>query len=98
MLSARAVVDYQTGISSSVDRSLAWRSGMIDLNGRSLADAADEFNRYNTRQIIIAAPTVAREELSGLFHINDPEGFARTVQASLGVSVDSSQPGLIRIE
>jgi transmembrane sensor len=97
-LTARAVVDYETGASSAVDRSLAWRSGMIDLNGRSLADAAQEFNRYNARQIIIADPAVAREELSGLFNINDPEGFARTVQASLGVTVDSSAPGLIRIE
>jgi transmembrane sensor len=97
-LTARAVVDYETGVSTAVDRSLAWRSGMIDLNGRSLADAAAEFNRYNARQIIIADPEIAREELSGLFNINDPEGFARTVEASLGVKVDSSASALIKIE
>ena len=98
MISAHAVVDYETGIPSSVDRSLAWRSGMIDLNGRTLADAAEEFNRYNPRQIIIADPRIAREEFDGLFRINDPDGFAEAVKASLGVSVDRSDPELIRIK
>jgi transmembrane sensor len=98
MISAHAVLDYETGISSSVDRALAWRSGMIDLNGRTLADAADEFNRYNPRQIIIADPRVAHEEIDGLFRINDPEGFAEAVKVSLGVTVDSSDPDLIRIK
>jgi len=98
MLSAHAVLDYETDISSSLDRSLAWRSGMIDLDGRTLADAAEEFNRYNTRQIIIADSRVAREELSGLFRINDPEGFAETVKTSLGVSVDMTQSDIIRIK
>ncbi|WP_285017535.1 FecR domain-containing protein [Novosphingobium sp. fls2-241-R2A-195] len=98
MLSAHAVIDYETGISSSVDRALAWRGGMIDLNGRTLYDAADEFNRYNQRQIIIADPRVAREEFDGLFRVNDPEGFAEAVKASLGVSLDTSNPNLIRIE
>ncbi|MFD2137089.1 hypothetical protein ACFSLT_21640 [Novosphingobium resinovorum] len=98
MLSAHAVIDYETGISSSVDRALAWRGGMIDLNGRTLYDAADEFNRYNQRQIIIADPRVAREEFDGLFRVNDPEGFAEAVKASLRVSLDTSNPNLIRIE
>ncbi len=97
-MSASAVIDYETGISSSVDRALAWRGGMIDLGGRTLYDAADEFNRYNSRQIIIADPRIAREQLDGLFRVNDPEGFAEAVKASLGVSLDTSNPALIRIE
>ncbi|EIZ78815.1 anti- sigma [Novosphingobium sp. Rr 2-17] len=98
MLSAHAVIDYETGVSSSVDRTLAWRSGMIDLNGRTLYDAADEFNRYNQRQIIIADPRIAREQFDGLFRINDPAGFAEAVKASLGVSLDTSNPDIIRVQ
>lgn len=98
MMSASAVIDYETGISSSVDRALAWRGGMIDLGGRTLYDAAEEFNRYNSRQIIIADPRIAREQLDGLFRVNDPEGFADAVKASLGVSLDTTNPALIRIE
>ncbi|MEE4452148.1 FecR family protein [Novosphingobium resinovorum] len=97
MLSAHAVIDYETGMSSSVDRALAWRGGMIDLNGRTLYDAADEFNRYNQRQIIIADPRIAREEFDGLFRVNDPEGFAEAVKTSLGVALDTSNPAIIRL-
>lgn len=97
MLSGHAVIDYETDKSSSVDRALAWRSGMIDLNGRTLYDAAEEFNRYNERQIIIADPRIAREEFDGLFRINDPAGFAEAVKTSLGVSLDNSNPALIQI-
>jgi transmembrane sensor len=40
---------------------------------------------------------VAREQFDGLFRINDPEGFAQAVKASLGVTLDTSNPDLIRI-
>lgn len=93
-----ALVDYETGQSSGVDRALAWRSGMIDLDGTPLSNAAEEFNRYNQRQILIADPAIAAEQFDGLFRINDPEGFAEAVQASLGVVIDSSDPGIIRIK
>lgn len=96
-LSAHAVIDYEAGIPTSVDRSLAWRGGMIDLDGRTLYEAANEFNRYNPRQIVIADPRVAREQFDGLFRINDPEGFAEAVKASLGVALDTSNPEVIRI-
>lgn len=96
-LSAHAVIDYEAGIPTSVDRSLAWRSGMIDLDGRTLYEAANEFNRYNARQIVIADPRIAREQFDGLFRINDPEGFAEAVKASLGITLDTSNPDLIRI-
>ena len=96
-LSAHAVIDYEAGIPTSLDRSLAWRGGMIDLDGRSLYEAANEFNRYNARQIVIADPRVAREQFDGLFRVNDPEGFAEAVKASLGVTLDTSNPDLIRI-
>lgn len=97
MLSASALVDYETGQATGVDRALAWRSGMIDLNGTSLSSAAAEFNRYNRRQIVIADTAIASEQFDGLFRVNDPEAFAEAVKASLGVSVDTSDPYTIRI-
>lgn len=98
LVSERALVHYEAGESASVDRALAWRNGMIDLNGMSLRDAAEEFNRYNQRQIVIANPDVAGEQFDGLFSVSDPEGFAKAVQATLNVTVDSSDPRVIRIE
>lgn len=82
---------------SSVDRALAWRSGIIDLQGETLADASEEFNRYNERKLVIGDPNIAGEQFDGVFRINDPEGFALAVQSSLNVPVDSTDPALIRI-
>lgn len=97
LLSDTAVVHHESARASAVDRTLAWRSGMIDLNGTSLSEAADEFNRYNQRQIIIADPSVADEQFDGLFRINDPQGFAQAVKASLNVGIDESDPRVIRL-
>lgn len=98
MINARALVHYQASETAPVDRALAWRNGMIDLNGTTLRDAADEFNRYNQRQIVIADPDVAGEQFDGLFRIGDPEGFAETIKATLNVSINTSDPRTIRIE
>lgn len=98
LISERAVVHYQASETASVDRALAWRNGMIDLNGLSLRDAAEEFNRYNQSQIVIADPDLAGEQFVGLFRISDPEGFAEALRTSLGVSVNTSEPHVIRIE
>jgi len=72
---------------SAVDRALAWRTGRIDLAGETLAAAAADFNRYNTQQIVVDDPDLAREQLYGVFRTDDPEGFVRAVEASLGARV-----------
>lgn len=97
LINDHAIVHYESSKASSVDRALAWRSGMIDLNGTSLADAADEFNRYNERQIVIADPDAAGERFDGLFRINDPEGFAEAVRNALDLAVNTDDPRFIRI-
>ena len=98
LINDHAIVHYETDKPSSVDRALAWRSGMIDLDGTTLADAADEFNRYNDRQIVIADPDAAGERFDGLFRINDPEGFAEAVRNALDLTVNTSDPRFIRIQ
>jgi transmembrane sensor len=70
-----------------IERTLSWRSGMITLDGQSLAEAAQEFNRYNARQIVITDSSLARRRFVGLFRTNDPEGFAAAVAATIGVRV-----------
>lgn len=72
---------------SEIDRELAWRDGNIDLAGESLADAVAEFNRHNRRKLVIADPSIANEPLYGVFHANDPQGFAQAVRVSLDIDV-----------
>lgn len=81
---------------SEIERSLAWRNGEIALDGESLGDAASQFNRYNSRQIVIDDTDLARERFVGLFRTNEPESFAAAVAATIGAKV-SEDDKIIRL-
>lgn len=68
----------------AINRRLAWRDGQIVLEGEGFGDAAEEFNRYNDRKIVIVDPGLADEKLVGWFRTNEPESFARAAAASFG--------------
>ncbi len=76
---------------SEIERSLAWRNGEIALDGENLEQAARLFNRYNSRQIVIEDPVLARERFVGLFQTNEPESFAAAVAATLGAAVSDDE-------
>lgn len=82
---------------SAGDRTLAWRTGAIDIGGQTLAAAIGEFNRYNRRKLELADQRLAGEQIDGLFHTDDPEGFARAIRASFNVEVDLADDRVIRI-
>lgn len=71
---------------TTVGRLLAWREGMVGLDGETLAEAAAEFNRYNARQIVIEGDALGRERLVGYFRANDPESFVRAAASTLGAT------------
>ncbi|MBW8881707.1 MAG: FecR domain-containing protein [Asticcacaulis sp.] len=70
-----------------VERKLAWRDREIILNSTALGDAVAEFNRYNSREIVIADPGLSKAELVGGFHVDEPDSFARAVHTALNVPV-----------
>lgn len=92
-----AAIEKASTAPSSIDRALAWRNGKIDLAGDRLDSAVAEFNRYNQRRIVVGDPAIAGERFDGVFRTDDPEGFAKAVEVSLGVPVDLSDPTQIRI-
>ncbi|MBO9713312.1 FecR domain-containing protein [Sphingomonas sp.] len=83
--------------SAAIDRVLAWRSGEIALDGRSLASAVAEFNRYNARQIVVRDPVLLAEQLDGTFRTDDPVEFAQAVHGTFATPVDLSDPNRIVI-
>ncbi len=85
-------VSYQP---DEVTRRLAWREREIILKSETLAEAAAEFNRYNTRQIVINDPALAGERLVGGFHVDQPDTFARAVHAALNAPVAISDDRII---
>ncbi len=67
-----------------VERSVAWREGRIAFEGETLAEAVKDFQRYSDTRIVIDDPSIAREEVTGLFQANDPVGFAQAVATGFG--------------
>lgn len=91
---AAAEIDRHTGRMTvtrvqpeELTREQAWRNGKLAFQGQSLRDAAAEFARYGDPLIQIADPALADETVVGLFSLNDPEGFAQAVAASLDLTV-----------
>ena len=73
-----------------MDRALAWRDGQIALDGDTVAAAVIEFNRYNTRKIVITDPRLEGRRIVGWFHTNEPESFARAVALSENAEINAS--------
>jgi transmembrane sensor len=88
---ARAVPEIPQALApAKVARLLAWREGMVGLDGETLAEAAAEFNRYNDRQIVIADAQLGQERLVGYFRANDPDSFVRAAAQTLGAQVSTT--------
>ncbi len=64
---------------------LSWRQGVLIFHHTALAEAAAEFNRYNSHKIAVPDPQVGKLEISGKFRTNDVEMFAETTADILGL-------------
>jgi len=71
-----------------LERALSWRQGFIVFDHTTLADAAAQFNRYNTEQITIADPKVAKLTIDGTFPINGVHAFARVTNVVFKLHVE----------
>jgi len=80
-----------------VNRRLAWTDGRIALAGETLGQAAEEFNRYNDRKLVVA-PAVAAARVGGVFRTSEVETFAHTAAASLHLAVRDDADGDILLD
>jgi len=69
---------------------LGWRRGMLIFQHTTLAEAANAFNRYNRRKLIIGDPIVARLTINGTFRINDADAFTRLIREVFRLRVKST--------
>ncbi len=60
-------------------RKTAWLHDVLDFRGETLAQAVEEFNRYNLRKIVIDDPSIAERHVGGVFQNNDPESFVEAL-------------------
>lgn len=63
----------------------AWQKGQLQFNGERLADAVAEYNRYLSRPIEIADPSIRDIQMGGRFSTTDPTDFCRALGQIYGV-------------
>ena len=79
----------------SIQSRLAWRNGYLQFDQTSLADAAQEFNRYNRVQIVIRDDDTAKIKISGSFQVSNVDAFVRLLHTAYGLSVETSQGSVV---
>lgn len=72
----------------SLNQELGWRRGVLIFRDTSLAEAVAEFNRYNSRKIVIADAGAARRTIGGTFTTSEVSRFAAIVRLALSLDVE----------
>lgn len=80
--------------SQKLAEELGWRHGVLVLDNATLADAAAQFNRYNTRKLVVA-PGAARIAIGGTFPTNNIEAFTELAQDVLGLKVEERKDEIL---
>lgn len=70
-----------------VEGALAWRTGMLSFDRTSLSDVAAEFNRYNSKPLLVTDAEAGAIRIGGMFPASKPEVFARLLRDAYGVNV-----------
>jgi transmembrane sensor len=73
---------------------LGWRDGRLIFNQRTLADAAREFNRYNSRKLVVTG--AARDiKIGGSFRADNMEVFVGLIENSLGLHAEEQGDSIV---
>lgn len=79
---------------SDVTRTMMWREGLLRFDVTPLAEAADEFNRYN-RETIRVEGTVRQAGITGIFYANRPEAFVEMLGAIDSLRIEREGNGWV---
>jgi transmembrane sensor len=70
-------------------RELSWRRGVLEFDNTRLADAAAEFNRYNTQKIVVVGAGVQKLALSDVLPATNVALFVRSVRVLFDLRVET---------
>jgi len=73
-------VHVQKKSTEELEQTLSWRSGTLTFRDTPLADAIAEFNRYNTRKIVIEDPAIAALQVGGVFRPTNLDLFVHLLE------------------
>ena len=75
----------------------SWTQRQLVFEAASLADVAEEFNRYNERKLVIDPSTLGALHISGVFSSTDPTSLSRFLKERPGLRVTETATE-IRVE
>ncbi len=74
---------------------LNWKSGKLFLENTTLAEAVAEFNRYNTRKLVINDIKTASLTITGIFETRNPDSFTNATKYLFGLQVEQKNDQII---
>lgn len=75
---------------TDVSAATAWRERRLVFSGTPLTEVADEFNRYNSRQLIVEDERLREFNVSAVFSATDLPSLLRFLHAQPNIIVDES--------
>lgn len=87
-LKARRQAEVTAVAPAEIERSLAWRDGMLLFNGETLEEMVAEVNRYSRTRIAIANDELRAIRVGGYFKAGDVDAVLELVTTNLPVKAD----------
>ena len=74
-----------------VEDALSWREGVLTFDQKPLPAIAAEFNRYNSKKLVLEGPDVAGIRITGTFPASKPDAFARLLRDAYGLELNDTE-------
>jgi len=78
-------VNVQEKPIAEVAEDLSWRQGYLTFHNTTLAQAVEEFNRYNRQKIRVEEPRTAAIRVSGTFRATNSQAFIRILDEAYSI-------------
>jgi transmembrane sensor len=78
-----------------LDRTLAWRRGVLNIQGQPLGEVIAEVERYTATRFVIADPALTAIEVGGYFKATDIEAFLTLLEGQFPIRAERPGPGVI---
>lgn len=80
---------------TEIDQRIAWRNRFIELDGETLVQAVEEFNRYRTQRLIIGDQRIGGLRVGGRFSVDQSDQFIKALTQSLPVRAVTGDDGRV---
>jgi transmembrane sensor len=82
---------------SLIERRMAWRENMVELDGDTVEQAVAEFNRYRKAPLVICDARVSGLRIGGRFRTTDSDEFLTALQMTLPVRAVRGDDGSVML-